>query len=201
MRVTKEQAAETRKALIDAGLNVFSEKGFAATRLEDIVQVAGLTRGAFYWHFKNKLELYCAVYKEGMKYLSARLQASIDESKSPLKNIQMALEFIASDIINDDYVSKMSRLQYSIEWTPEIRDEIEYIEHEMTLPFRILCYKLIDQGKASGEIKSELDTDVVFKAIIALLIGMSTMRHERSYPLEVENIDPMIGIFIEGIRN
>ncbi len=201
MRVTKEQAAETRKALIDAGLKVFSEKGFAATRIEDIVQFAGLTRGAFYWHFKNKLELYCAVYKEGMIYLDLRLQAAIDQTKSALENIQRALDFIASDIRNDEYVGKMSKLQYTIEWTPEVRDQVEFMKHEMTLPFRTLFYDLIEQGKSTGEIKLEYDTDVIFKALVSLLIGMSNLRHEKNYPLELEHIDPMISIFIEGIRN
>ncbi len=201
MRVTKEQAAETRKALIDAGLKVFSEKGFAATRIEDVVQFAGLTRGAFYWHFKNKLELYCAVYKEGMIYLDLRLQAAIDQTKSALENIQRALDFIASDIRNDEYVGKMSKLQYTIEWTPEVRDQVEFMKHEMTLPFRTLFYDLIEQGKSTGEIKLEYDTDVIFKALVSLLIGMSNLRHEKNYPLELEHIDPMISIFIEGIRN
>jgi AcrR family transcriptional regulator len=201
MRVTKEQAAETRKALIDAGLNVFSEKGFAATRLEDIVQVAGLTRGAFYWHFKNKLELYCEVYKEGMMYLNSRLQRAIDTSKPALENIKMSLKFIASDISGDEYVGKMSKLQYTIEWTPDVRDKIELMEHETILPFRTLFYDLIEQGKASGHIKKHLDTDVIFKSMLSLLIGISTLRHEKNIPLEADNIEPMISIFIEGIKS
>jgi len=201
MRVTKEQAAETRKALIDAGLNMFSEKGFATTRIEDIVQFAGLTRGAFYWHFKNKLELYCAVYQEGMMYLNTRLQNAIDRNKTALENIRTALSFIGSDINDDEYIGRMSKLQYTIEWTPEVRERVVFLEHEMLLPFRILFFDLIEQGKTSGDIKKQIDTEVIFKTIITLLIGMSNLRHEKHYPLESHDIDPIINIFIEGIKN
>lgn len=57
MRRTKEEAFETRQALLDAALPVFSENGLEATRLEDIAERAGVTRGALYWHFKNKEDL------------------------------------------------------------------------------------------------------------------------------------------------
>jgi AcrR family transcriptional regulator len=57
MRRTKEDALETRQALLNAALRVFSEKGLEATRLEDIAERAEVTRGALYWHFKNKEDL------------------------------------------------------------------------------------------------------------------------------------------------
>ncbi|ACF15170.1 transcriptional regulator, TetR family [Chloroherpeton thalassium ATCC 35110] len=201
MRVTKEQAEQTKKALIDAGLDVFSEKGFASTRLEDIVKHAGLTRGAFYWHFKNKLELYCEVYKEGMKYISIRLRDAIQPENSSLNNIKRALLFIASDINTEERIGKFAKLQYTIEWTPEIREAIEYIKHEMSLPFRTLMYGLIEKGKDEGLIKKGVDTEIIFKAVVSLLIGMSNLKHEKNYPLDTEDIDPMLSIFIDGIRN
>ncbi len=57
MRKTKEEAAETRQALLRAALAVFSRQGYAATRLEDVAHEAGVTRGAIYWHFKSKADL------------------------------------------------------------------------------------------------------------------------------------------------
>jgi AcrR family transcriptional regulator len=47
----------TYEALVDAGMRVFTEKGYDATRVDDIVERTGQTKGAFYFHFKNKLEL------------------------------------------------------------------------------------------------------------------------------------------------
>ncbi|QGY28290.1 multidrug efflux transporter transcriptional repressor AcrR [Pantoea cypripedii] len=56
-RKTKAQALETRNQILDAALAHFSEHGVAATSLADIATAAGVTRGAIYWHFKNKADL------------------------------------------------------------------------------------------------------------------------------------------------
>ncbi|RAU33010.1 MULTISPECIES: multidrug efflux transporter transcriptional repressor AcrR [unclassified Pantoea] len=56
-RKTKAQALETRNQILDAALAHFSEQGVAATSLADIAAAAGVTRGAIYWHFKNKADL------------------------------------------------------------------------------------------------------------------------------------------------
>ncbi|QTF93888.1 TetR family transcriptional regulator [Halomonas sp. BM-2019] len=57
-RKTKAEAAATREALLDAAEEVFLEKGVARTSLEQIARHAGMTRGAVYWHFKNKADLF-----------------------------------------------------------------------------------------------------------------------------------------------
>ncbi|MFI4973649.1 MAG: TetR family transcriptional regulator [Caulobacterales bacterium] len=58
MRRTKEDAEATRALVLKAALSVFSAKGYAAATLEDVAKVAHVTRGAIYWHFENKADLY-----------------------------------------------------------------------------------------------------------------------------------------------
>ncbi len=60
-RKTKAEAAATREALLDAAEEVFLEKGVARTSLEQIARHAGMTRGAVYWHFRNKADLFQAM--------------------------------------------------------------------------------------------------------------------------------------------
>ena len=62
MGADKIKAEITREKLLKAALQVFSEKGFNAARLQDIAETAGVSRGAFYWHFKNKFDLYCTLF-------------------------------------------------------------------------------------------------------------------------------------------
>ena len=68
MRRTKEEAAITRATVLKAALAVFSAKGYAATTLDDVAKAAKVTRGAIYWHFKSKADLYNTLIQE----LSAR---------------------------------------------------------------------------------------------------------------------------------
>ncbi|MGE0356122.1 MAG: TetR family transcriptional regulator [Burkholderiales bacterium] len=60
-RRTKLEAQETRSRLLDAAEQVFHERGVARTSLEEVAKAAGLTRGAIYWHFKDKADLFEAM--------------------------------------------------------------------------------------------------------------------------------------------
>ncbi|HEX2148264.1 MAG TPA: TetR family transcriptional regulator [Pseudorhizobium sp.] len=62
MRRTKAEAAETRAAILAAAEMMFFEKGVSNSRLEDIASAAGVTRGAVYWHFANKTDLFLELY-------------------------------------------------------------------------------------------------------------------------------------------
>lgn len=85
MRRTKEEAAVTRSAVLKAALAVFSNKGYAAATLDDVAKAAKVTRGAIYWHFKSKADLYNTLIAE----LSARgadlVQQAVAEGGSLLE--------------------------------------------------------------------------------------------------------------------
>lgn len=63
VRKTKEEAQATRDLLLDTAEQLFSENGVSATSLNDIAIAAGLTRGAVYWHFENKVDLLMALWE------------------------------------------------------------------------------------------------------------------------------------------
>ena len=64
VRKTKENAELTRQRLIDAARQVFLERGVARTTMEHIAREAGVTRGAIYWHFNNKIDLIQAMREQ-----------------------------------------------------------------------------------------------------------------------------------------
>ena len=63
MRRCKTDAEQTRTAILDAAEHMFCEQGIAASTLEKISRRAGVTRGAVYWHFKDKIDLLRALHK------------------------------------------------------------------------------------------------------------------------------------------
>jgi AcrR family transcriptional regulator len=74
----REEAVDaTRAALLDSALRLFTEKGFAATSLDDVVRDARVTKGALYHHFRaGKLELFEAVFQEVDLRLAERTVAA-----------------------------------------------------------------------------------------------------------------------------
>jgi AcrR family transcriptional regulator len=102
VRRTKDEAEKTRDAILDAAETVFYTRGVTRTTLEQIAEAAGVTRGAIYWHFKDKVALceamLCRIYLPHEDMLA---QLAADTTVTPLADLQQAclhsLHMIASD--------------------------------------------------------------------------------------------------------
>ncbi|WP_343583143.1 TetR family transcriptional regulator [Herbaspirillum sp.] len=78
-RSTKEEALETRSRILDAAELVFHERGVSHTSLADVAKAADVTRGAIYWHFKNKSDLFDAMCER----VTLPMEAVLEENASP----------------------------------------------------------------------------------------------------------------------
>lgn len=91
-RRTKAEAAATREMLLDAAEAIFLEHGVARTSLEQIARHAGMTRGAVYWHFRNKADLFRAML-DRVRMPFRELVEEIDEpslANAPLEAVRLA---------------------------------------------------------------------------------------------------------------
>jgi len=74
---------QTRERLYGAARTMFLEKGFAATSVEDIVEAAGYTRGAFYSNFRSKQDLLTELLRRDADEAQANLRASLEDGDTP----------------------------------------------------------------------------------------------------------------------
>jgi AcrR family transcriptional regulator len=77
------EARATREALIDAALELFTERGYAEVGTEEIVARAKVTRGALYHHFEDKRDLFRAVFERVEGDLMKRIGATMDVAADP----------------------------------------------------------------------------------------------------------------------
>jgi len=75
-----ERADATRVLLLDAGRELFAERGYAAVGTEEVVRRAGVTRGALYHHFRDKRDLFRAVYEQVEERLIASIAAEMGQA-------------------------------------------------------------------------------------------------------------------------
>jgi TetR/AcrR family transcriptional regulator, acrAB operon repressor len=91
-RRTKEDALATRSRLLDAAEQVFQAQGVSGTSLHDIAVAAGASRGAVYWHFKDKADLFNAMMERvTLPMEDALQQASGAAGEDPLPQLRAAL--------------------------------------------------------------------------------------------------------------
>lgn len=104
---------ESRERILDAAGELFTRKGFNQVGIDEVMQAAGLTRGAFYAHFNSKIELYeAAIYSTGLAAAKhfAKGSQSLDEvidnylSNHHLKStdIRCPMSCLVSDVAHDD---------------------------------------------------------------------------------------------------
>jgi TetR/AcrR family acrAB operon transcriptional repressor len=104
VRRTKADAQATRHSLLDAAEHLFQERGVSRTSLNDIATAAGTTRGAIYWHFKDKADLFNAMMErvtmplEGTLACTARTAETTTDPLLSLRDSMMsALKQTATD--------------------------------------------------------------------------------------------------------
>ena len=89
VRKTKEEALETRTRILETAEQIFSEQGVSHTSLQDIAAAANVTRGAIYWHFKNKTDLLDAMLQRVKMPIEDALERSCDvNSPDPLSQLR-----------------------------------------------------------------------------------------------------------------
>ena len=86
-RKTKAEAELTRHRIVECAREVFSREGVTNTSLERIAQEAGVTRGAVYWHFRNKADLFMAVRTD----TGTLLRLSNEPGRDPLHRLEISL--------------------------------------------------------------------------------------------------------------
>jgi TetR/AcrR family acrAB operon transcriptional repressor len=91
-RRTKAEAEATREALLDAAEEVFFEKGVAHASLEQVACQAGVTRGALYWHFRNKADLFRAMLDRVRMPFEELVAASGADIANPLDAIRQGCQ-------------------------------------------------------------------------------------------------------------
>src|SRR5688500_4581806 len=87
-RRTKEEALETRNRILDAAELIFERRGVSRTSLQDIAHGAEVSRGAIYWHFKDKADLFTAMMERATMPMEAAYRPFDPARDDPLAYIE-----------------------------------------------------------------------------------------------------------------
>jgi AcrR family transcriptional regulator len=112
MRQSPKLPAEKRRSqLIKAAQKVFARKGYAGATTEEIARAAGLTKGALYFHFKSKGDIFFAVIKEINENISEAMLSSFENEPDPEKGIKSLVQ------VGLDFVEKQK--YYTVDFWPQ----------------------------------------------------------------------------------
>lgn len=102
MRRTKEDAEQTKERILYAAIGLFSSQGIEATTLDEIAKAADVTRGAIYWHFKNKADIFEALHTRLHEPLANMIAADLEtDHPEPLQQLHDLCVKLFTDLETD----------------------------------------------------------------------------------------------------
>jgi AcrR family transcriptional regulator len=87
-----EHGRERKQQLVDAAAELFAANGYAATRIQDICQRAGVAKGLFYWYFPTKQDLFAELVRSMRLRLRKAQAAAMDSAADPLTRLRQGTE-------------------------------------------------------------------------------------------------------------
>lgn len=167
-----------RGELVNAALDLFVERGFAATRAEDVAARAGVSKGTLYLYFDNKEALFQAVVRDTLVAPIAQWAERIETSDEPTLNLLRALMYAWWERIGATKVAGITKLIFAEAGNfPELA---RFYEEACVHPGMELFQRVLARAIQRGEIR-EIDTSMTAQALIAPMV-MLIMRAQAIGP-------------------
>jgi TetR/AcrR family acrAB operon transcriptional repressor len=163
VRRTKEEAQQTRHALLDAAEAVFERRGVSATSLQEVAEAAGVTRGAVYWHFRAVLP-----------FEQHWLVAGADDGDDPLRRLRELLLDILRQIAGDARLQRVIAIStLKVEYVGEL-DAIRQRHLQVAAQALQRFESLLRLASAAGQLAPGVSPKAAARAVHALVDGLIT---------------------------
>lgn len=163
------------EALLDAAFRVFAEQGYRATRLEEVAEEAGLTKGAIYYHFEGKEDLLRRAVQHRHRAIFQEIDRELAKQRAPASvKIRYVLRRLWQHVLEPA-------------WGHAFRLMIGEVGIEFPALFRMwaedgpvqgwsVVRDLIEQGVEAGEFRPDVDPEVSARAAVSALMLQSALQ-------------------------
>lgn len=193
----QHNVADGRERLLNVARRLFLERGFANVSMQEIATAADMTKGAPYYHFRDKEDLFVQVFQREIASLTALLATRLAEAPTLREQLLAVLRLVAEtdrsafgQLVTefDRHVSPQRRLQVKQECAPPTAELL----------------KIFERAKANGELK-RTDPQAACAVFLALLVGQAEIWKTEPGVAEVVGwtaaVTPeqLVDIFLHGV--
>lgn len=198
-RRTKEDAEKTRKTILMAALDIIATKGLANTSLDQIANQAGVTRGAIYWHFKNKTALFDVILDEWLKPTYQLSNEWLTKHDPSLANLKTYMVKWLSQLENQPELTKLfDILFFKVELIGDVKTLIDQA-NDMVEQDALSLQFYLGELKAKNEIHQDTDLALLAISLSSFLMGLAQnwLAKPDAYSLE-KNAEALVEQFFKG---
>lgn len=172
-RRTKEDALVTRDQILDAAELVFQRRGVSRTSLQEIALEAGLTRGAIYWHFQNKADLFDAMMQRVTLPMVTTFNSQPEsEATDPLRHLRQNVTSAFHQTVHDQQMQRVFEIaSHKVEYV----DELQALR-ERHISERANCltdlHRLLTLAVGRGQLPAKLQVQGAVIGLHSLIDGL-----------------------------
>ena len=156
----------TRERILDAALDKFAHKGYYDTRMDEIVDESGTSKGAIYFHFPNKERLFLALVDQFADLLERRVTEAIEQEEEGMVRVSAALQACLDTFGKYRRPAKLLLVQ-----AVGLGNAFEKKRMEVNDRFANMIQTYLDEAVAVGDIEP-VDTEVVAHAWMGAIYGV-----------------------------
>lgn len=162
-----------RRTILAAALGVFSRQGYAGTTLDDITLAANLSKGAIYWYFDSKAQLFATLLGEQASVFSTLLEDAAHTAATPLGALEAMwlrwMEALETDASYQAYV-RLAHLRIEVADEPPESMDARRAEERRT---QALVIQRLMAAMAKGELPATLDVQAAALTFVAAGTGLT----------------------------
>ena len=162
----------TRASLLESALDIMSEKPFASVSMTEIARGVDLSKGALYWHFKNKHDLLVGVVEN----MNAKVEEELAASLASLESVGGLRAYYREQLeksARSEEFRKMHQLMLRREeWPKELRERVLDIVKRHLEQERIMIERLLESARKEGRIREDIPSRDLSMLITAIFHGI-----------------------------
>ncbi|MBR1825973.1 MAG: TetR/AcrR family transcriptional regulator [Alphaproteobacteria bacterium] len=190
MRRTKEDAEQTRRAILESAMDIFYEKGYSKTTFDEIAKRINLTKGAVYWYFRNKPDIVAALIND----FSDRYMALVDEflSQYPETSFERIIKmelFINKQIRESQQLYKfLFFVTCQMEWSEAIINKIQPSIEQTKQVMRNLFIDALSTLQTQKKIRADVNVSMICEILMAQYSGLLEAAFTRRLTNEFDTV-------------
>jgi TetR/AcrR family acrAB operon transcriptional repressor len=199
MRRTKEESERTRQRILDTAMREFERHGLGRTTLKRVAREAGVSRGAVYWHFANKRQLFQVMRDQVSLPLFDRID--IDGAGDPLACVERFLQELIARIAADARTRRTLdilslRCEYVDELRPELRRHMQRC-NELTARFAVLY----ERARREGRLRRDVSPQAAARGTTVFVVGMLRLwLIDRGRTFRRQDVEALIAAHVAMLR-
>jgi TetR/AcrR family acrAB operon transcriptional repressor len=198
---TKEEAAVTRATVLKAASSVFSKKGYAAATLDDVAKTAKVTRGAIYWHFKGKADLYNTLVEEMSARGASVVEQAVAEGGTLIDILRRV--FISQCVLIEEDKEAQAVMELAL-FKTGLDPDLQAGRRKQIEAGNALIAGIADamkMGISQGILRDDMDPTDMARAFIAFENGaiQQWLASPKSFSLK-KSAEPFAEILIKGLQ-